>query len=123
MNNCIFCKIINGEIPSYKVYEDDDVLSFLSIEPESYGHTLVIPKKHYVCYEDIPLEVLNKINNAGKIVYDKLNKNLKPDGIKLVQNNGIIQEVKHYHLHFVPIFTNKKEGEKDFEEVINAING
>ena len=122
MNDCVFCKIVSGEFSSYKIYEDDDVLAFLSIEPESYGHTLVIPKKHYVCYEDIPLEVLNKINNAGKIVYDKLNKNLKPDGIKLVQNNGIIQEVKHYHLHFVPIFTNKKEGEKDFEEVIRAIN-
>ena len=121
MNDCIFCKIINGEIPSYKVYEDNNVLSFLSIDPEGYGHTLVIPKKHYVNYSDIPLDELNHINEVGKIVFDKIKTNLKPDGIRLVQNNGCIQEVKHYHLHLVPVFEIDKVGKKNFEEVLKNI--
>lgn len=122
MNDCIFCKIVKGEIPSYKIYEDNNVLSFLSIDPESYGHALVIPKKHYVDYEDLPLEEINNINNAGKIVFEKIKTNLNPGGIRLVQNNGIIQEVKHYHLHIVPIFQNNKEGKENFDEVLSTIN-
>ena len=61
MNDCVFCKIIKGELPSYKIYEDDIVLSFLSIDPYKYGHTLIIPKKHYVDYTDIDLETLKLI--------------------------------------------------------------
>ena len=121
MNDCIFCKIVKGEIPSCKIYEDDNVLSFLSIDPEGYGHTLVIPKKHYTDYEDIPLEELNHINEAGKKVFDKIKTNLNPDGIRLVQNNGFIQEVKHYHLHIIPVFEENKEGKENFEEVMNEI--
>ena len=123
MNDCVFCKIISGEFSSYKVYEDDNTLAFLSIDPESYGHTLVIPKKHYKDYEEIPTDVLNNINETGKKVYEKIKTNLKPGGIKLVQNNGIIQDVKHFHLHIIPIFSNKKDGEKDFDEVLKTIKG
>ncbi len=121
MQDCVFCKIINGEFSSYKIYEDDNVLSFLSIEPNTYGHTLVIPKKHHVDYASIPVEELTNINKAGKIVYDKLNNNLKPDGIKLVQNNGVIQEVKHYHLHFIPIYNKEPQNKEDLETVLNNI--
>lgn len=121
MNDCIFCKIIKGEIPSKKIYEDDYTLSFLSIDPDSYGHALVIPKKHYICYEDIPIEELSHINETGKIVYEKLIKNLKPNGIRLLQNNGIIQDVKHYHLHLVPVYTKEKEGKNNLEEVLKDI--
>ena len=123
MNDCVFCKIISGEFSSYKVYEDDNTLAFLSIEPESFGHTLVIPKNHYKDYEEIPVEVLNNINETGKNVYEKIKNNLKPNGIRLVQNNGSIQEVKHFHLHIIPVFNNKKDGEKDFEEVLKEIKG
>ena len=121
MNDCVFCKIINGDIPSYKIYENDNVLAFLSIDPDYYGHSLVIPKKHYVDYTDISLEVLNQINEVGKIVFDKLNTNLKPDGIKLAQNNGFLQEVKHYHLHIIPTYKNEKEGKEKFEDVLKEI--
>ena len=121
MQDCVFCKIINGEFSSYKIYEDDNVLSFLSIEPNTYGHTLVIPKKHHVDYASIPVEELTNINKAGKIVYDKFNNNLKPDGIKLVQNNGVIQEVKHYHLHFIPIYNKEPQNKEDLETVLNNI--
>ena len=121
-DDCVFCKIVSGEFSSYKIYEDEDILSFLSIEPDSFGHSLVIPKKHYITYEDIPLELLDKLNNVGKIVYEKLQKNLKCDGIKLIQNNGIIQEVKHFHLHLIPVYTTEKEDKTNLKEVLNAIN-
>ena len=121
MKDCLFCKIINKEIPCYKVYENDDVLAFLDINPESYGHTLVIPKKHYNNYEDIDLETIKKINEVGKIVYNKIKTNLHTDGIRLVQNNGIIQDVKHYHLHLVPIYKNDKDEKDDFDTVLKSI--
>ena len=110
MKDCLFCKIINKEIPCYKVYET-----------ESYGHTLVIPKKHFNNYEDIDLETIKKINEVGKIVYNKIKTNLHTDGIRLVQNNGIIQDVKHYHLHLVPIYKNDKDGKDDFDTVLKSI--
>lgn len=121
MKDCLFCKIINKEIPCYKVYENDDVLAFLDINPESYGHTLVIPKKHFNNYEDIDLETIKKINEVGKIVYNKIKTNLHTDGIRLVQNNGIIRDVKHYHLHLVPIYKNDKDGKDDFDTVLKSI--
>lgn len=121
MKDCLFCKIINEDIPCYKVYENDNVLAFLDINPESYGHTLIIPKKHFDCYEDIDLETIKKINEVGKIVYNKIKTNLKTDGIRLVQNNGIIQDVKHYHLHLVPIYKIDKNGKDDFEVVLKSI--
>ena len=121
MENCVFCKIINKEFSCYKLYEDDYVLSFLSIEPVSYGHTLIIPKKHILDYEEIDLETLNHINKVGKEIFDKLKDKLKPDSIQLVQNNGNLQEVKHFHLHLIPFFDNDKEGKENLEDVLNAI--
>lgn len=122
MNDCVFCKIVSGEFSSYKIYEDDVVLSFLSIDPFKYGHTLIIPKKHFLDYTDIDLETLNHINKVGKEIFDRLNTNLKPDGIKLVQNNGTLQEVKHFHLHLIPWFDNNEpEGKEDFEKVLSEI--
>lgn len=121
MNDCVFCKIIKGELPSYKIYEDDIVLSFLSIDPYKYGHTLIIPKKHYVDYTDIDLETLNHINKIGKEIYNKLNINLKPDGIKLIQNNGSEQEVKHYHLHLIPCYEKEPLGKENLKDVQEKI--
>lgn len=121
MENCVFCKIINGEFSSYKIYEDDVVLSFLSIDPVSFGHTLVIPKKHILDYEEMDLETLNHINKVGKNIYNKIKERLNPDSIKLVQNNGDMQEVKHFHLHIIPFFNDKKEGKGNLEEVLKTI--
>ena len=122
MKDCLFCKIIKGEIPSYKVYEDEDTLAFLDINPDSYGHTLVIPKKHFKNYEDITLETIKKVNETGKIVFKKIKDNLKADGIRLVQNNGIIQDVPHYHIHIIPVYKSDKENKKDFEQVLEKLN-
>lgn len=108
MKDCIFCKIIDGEIPCMKIYEDDLVLAYLDIAPDSDGHTLIIPKKHYKDVFDIPSETLLHIYNVSKVLMKKLEEKLGCDGFSLLQNNGSVQEVKHYHLHIKPYYNNKK---------------
>lgn len=102
----IFCKIINGEIPSYKLYEDELVLCFLDINPESTGHCLIIPKKHYTNIDDIDLDTLKHIFEVAKIIKKRLEDKLHIDGLTFIQNNGDVQEVKHYHLHLKPYYNN-----------------
>ena len=118
MTECVFCKIINKDLPCYNIYEDEKVLVFLSIEPISNGHTLIIPKKHYVDYTDIDLETLNHINKVGKDIYKLLKEKLNFLGLKIVQNNESLQDVKHYHMHLIPI--DHKEI-KPLEETYNKI--
>lgn len=118
--DCLFCKIIKGEIPSYTIYENDYVKCFLDINPISMGHALIIPKEHFLDITDISEEYLFEINKASKHVYKLLNDKLNPIGIKLVQNNGVIQEVKHYHLHLIPIY-NDKNGSKNVEEIYKEL--
>ena len=118
--DCLFCKIINGDIPSYTIYENDYVKCFLDINPISMGHTLIIPKKHFLDINDIDSEYILKVQEASKEVVKILNKNLKPDGFKLVQNNGNLQEVKHYHLHVIPSYIKNKRN-KNVEEIFKTI--
>lgn len=99
---CIFCKIIAGEIPSTKIYEDDDVYAFLDINPFSKGHTLVIPKKHYENMFDLPAEEFVKIQEAIKKIDTVYRTTLGSTGSTLLQNNGSSQDVFHYHMHLVP---------------------
>lgn len=127
--DCIFCKIANGEIPCYKIYEDDYVFSFLDANPDSDGHTLIIPKKHFIDLDDIDLETLKHINNASKKVKKLLEEKLVCSGISLLQNNGSVQEVKHYHMHLKPYYKGKTSIEmikhqeyiSDIKEVYNKI--
>lgn len=121
-DNCIFCKIINGEIPCHKIYENEKTIAFLDINPDSYGHSLIIPKKHFKNYQDIDLETIKSINETGKLIFNKIAKNISPDGIRLVQNNGIIQDVPHYHLHIIPVYKEDKENKTDFENILKTIN-
>ena len=107
--DCIFCKIVNGDIPCYKVYEDDFVLGFLDVNPNTNGHTLIIPKKHILDLDEISLEDLTRINSAAKKVKKLLEDKLNCDGIIIQQNNGCIQEVKHYHMHIKPIYEKEEE--------------
>ena len=102
--DCIFCKIVNGDIPSYKVYEDDIVLAFLDINPDSDGHTLIIPKIHYTDICDIPNDVVSHIFDVARIIKKKLEDKLNIEGLTLIQNNGDVQEVKHFHLHLKPYY-------------------
>ena len=108
MDNCIFCKIANCKIPSKTIYEDEIVKVYLDINPKAPGHTLIIPKNHYTDLDDIDNEVLNHIMIISKKIKILINERLNPDGIQIVQNNGCLQEVKHYHLHIIPFYTNKK---------------
>ena len=116
----IFCKIVNGEIPSYKLYEDETVLVFLDVNPDANGHTLIIPKKHYLDLYEIEnntlLHIMEIARKIGKLLEEKLHCN----GITLIQNNGSVQEVKHYHLHLKPYYENKQEL-LPVEEVYNTI--
>ena len=114
----IFCKIINGEIPSYKLYEDEFVLAFLDISPQTNGHTLIIPKKHYLDFDDITDETLEHIKETARYIKKLLTNKLNCDGITFLQNNGCCQEVKHYHLHVIPQYAEKQE----LQEVIDVYN-
>lgn len=104
MDNCIFCKIASNEIPSKKIYEDEIVKVYLNINPINAGHTLIIPKKHFKDFDDIDLETLNHIMKVAKDIKLRIEERLNPDGIRLLQNNGELQEVKHFHLHIIPSY-------------------
>lgn len=115
----IFCKIINGEVPSYKLYEDDIVLAFLDVNPNHNGHTLVIPKKHYENFFDIDEDTLKHLLEVSKTLAKELKEKLNYDGISLCQNNGYGQEVKHFHLHLIPKY--KEENKLSVEEIYNIL--
>jgi len=104
MEDCIFCKIIKGEIPSFKVYEDDKVFAFEDINPISDGHTLIIPKKHAENLWEIPAEDLIAVHLASQKIIQAVKEALNPTGVALLQLNGrgANQVVMHYHLHLVP---------------------
>ncbi len=107
MNDCLFCKIIKGIIPSYKVYEDDKVLAFLDVNPNSDGHTLVIPKEHYENLFDMPNELIIYMVDIIKTkIYPILKDKLNIDGLTICQNNYYGQDVKHYHIHLIPRYNN-----------------
>ena len=103
-NDCIFCAIAEGEIPSFKVYEDEHVLAYLDINPFSKGHTLVIPKKHSAGLLDTDDETLAVVVARVKKVAARLKEKLGCDGFNIVQNNGEAagQTVRHVHFHIVP---------------------
>lgn len=105
MEDCIFCKIIEGEIPSHKVYEEENVIAFLDANPTSKGHTLVVPKKHVENIHeasgmDYMWDAIVKVSNAVKEAFDA-------PGMNIDQNNGEIagQEVMHMHFHVTPRYT------------------
>ena len=100
-NNCVFCAIAAGEIPSFKVYEDDLVLAYLDINPFTKGHTLVIPKKHATCLLDTDDDTLAAVSARGKKVAEHLKAALPCDGFNILQNNGEAagQTVMHLHMH------------------------
>ncbi len=111
--NCVFCKIVNGDIPSAKLYEDEDFMIMLDIGPASFGHALLLPKNHYANLFEMPEEMLSKVMALAKVWGEKLVKALHADGLNLVQNNGLAagQTVFHYHLHLIPRYEGDTVGE------------
>lgn len=108
MDNCIFCKIIKGEIPCAMVYEDDKVLAFLDIEPINEGHVLVVPKRHHESLFELPEEFLGAGLSAIKKIAGAVQKAMDADGINIGMNNGRAagQAVFHAHFHIIPRFEN-----------------
>ncbi len=108
--SCIFCKIVRKQAPACIIYEDETVMAFLDIRPLNEGHTLVIPKKHYVDIFDIPKEQLSKVHKVAKQVSSAIKKAADSDGISIIQQNGKAagQEIFHFHVHMVPRFDGQK---------------
>ena len=104
MNDCIFCKIIKGEIPCTKIYEDNKFLAFLDIAPVNFGHTLIIPKEHFKDTLETPDEILSELIIVGKRIGGALIKSLPAEGFNLSTNNGEAagQVVFHTHFHIIP---------------------
>jgi histidine triad (HIT) family protein len=108
MDNCIFCKIASGEIPSNTIYEDDSFRVILDNGPATKGHALVLPKEHYANLFEIPEDVLSGAVVVAKKVAGTMKEKLACDGLNLVQNNGEAagQTVMHFHLHIIPRYQN-----------------
>ena len=120
--DCIFDKIVNGDIPSFKLYEDDLVIAFLDINPSSNGHTLVVPKIHYTDVFDIPNDTLLHIFDVARNLMNILKEKLNCDGFTLIQNNGIVEEVKYFHLHIKPAYLNEDNLViRNVEDIYNII--
>lgn len=126
---CVFCKIIKGEIPSKKIYEDDDVLAILDISQATLGHTLVLPKKHYENLFSIKnndyLKVMEKVKMLAKAITSALN----ASGCNILNNCGELagQSVMHFHVHIIPRYENDdlkiefKEHSLNLEEIQKII--
>lgn len=104
MTDCIFCKIISGDIPSYQVYEDDDVLAFLDITQTTKGHTLVVPKKHIRNVLEMSAEDAATLFSKIPHIASHITQRLSASGMNILQNNEMIagQTVFHAHVHLIP---------------------
>ena len=111
-NNCIFCKIANGEIPSATIYEDEDFRVILDLSPASKGHALILPKEHYANLFELDDEKAGKVLVVAKKVITKMKEILNCDGYNLVQKNGEAagQTVNHFHLHLIPRYEGDNVG-------------
>ena len=126
--DCLFCKIINGEIPSKTVYEDELVKVFLDINPSTNGDMLIVPKKHYENVYDLDEALVPHIHKLIKKLYDLVKEKLGAEGLTIAQNNGHGQEIKHYHVHVTPRYSNdgilvnkNTDSLKDLDEILNKL--
>lgn len=104
MSNCIFCKIINGEIPSAKIYENDQVLAFMDISQTTKGHTLVIPKVHKENIYEMDSETARNVFEVVPEIAKAIKTAFNPEGLNIISNTGEIagQTVFHFHIHLIP---------------------
>lgn len=128
-DNCIFCKIAAGEIPSATLYEDDDFRVILDLGPASKGHALILPKEHYRNLFDLDDELAAKVMILAKKMVNQLKDVLGCDGYNIVQNNEEVagQTVFHFHMHLIPRYEGDQVGlgwkmgeltETDKEEIL-----
>ena len=123
--NCIFCKIANGEIPSRTLYEDGDFRVILDLGPATRGHALILPKEHAANLFELPEETAGKAMILAKKMAARMSEKLNCDGFNVIQNNGEVagQTVFHFHMHLIPRYENDgqpiqmKSGEAAAEEL------
>ena len=123
MNDCLFCKIIKGEIPSKKLYEDDDILVFMDAFPNVEGHTLVIPKKHYNDIFEVDDETLCKMFKIARIESKNIMNKLDKASSTLLFNYGEDQAIKHVHLHILPNYIKREKIKSTIDETYEKIKG
>ena len=118
MDDCVFCKIIDGQLPSMKIDEDDSTLTFMDIHPLSSGHCLVVPKRHAATIFEADVRDLEAAIVTAKRVALAIQEALRPDGLNVLQANGAaaFQSVPHFHLHLIPRWTDDGKG-FDWKEV------
>lgn len=131
MDDCLFCKIIKGEVPASMVYENDKIFAFLDIKPVNKGHTLVVPKEHHADLTETPEEVLGEMLARSKKIADAVVKAVNADGFNIGINTkpAAGQVVFHTHLHIIPRFKddglrpwqNKDTTPKDLKKVQDSI--
>ena len=113
----VFCKIIRGEIPCHKLYEDDDVLAFLDISQLSKGHALVVSKKHYDNFLSIPHEEMHKVMDVAQRIGQVAIKSLGATGVNVLTNcyESAGQSVMHFHVHVIPRYSDEKSRVIEFK--------
>ncbi|TRZ53768.1 HIT family protein [bacterium] len=123
MENCIFCKIVHGEIPCTKVYEDEKVFAFFSTAPNNHGHTLVVPKKHSRNIMDIDEQDLTELALAVQKITRGVYGGTKADGVNIIMNNEAPagQAIFHAHVHIIPRF--KDDGLKSWDKKTPYLKG
>ncbi len=111
-DDCIFCKIANGDIPSKTLYEDEEFRVILDLGPAAKGHALILPKDHYANLYELPDETAGKVMVLAKKMVSQMTDKLDCDGFNLMQNNGKVagQTVFHFHMHLIPRYEN--DGQK-----------
>lgn len=100
--DCIFCKIVKGELPANIIYEDESIMCFLDIYPFNEGHVLIIPKNHYLDADEIPTEILSSMMVLSKEVVRAIKEKYSPAGYSIMQNGGVFNDIGHYHMHIFP---------------------
>ena len=134
-DNCIFCKLANGDIPTNSIYEDEDFNVILDASPATKGHALILPKQHFANLYEIDDETLAKVAKLSKKIVAYETEALKCDGYNIVQNNGETagQTVFHYHMHLIPRYdsddnkgvvewNHKEFSDEEMSEIRNVMN-
>lgn len=124
MEQDVFCRIVNGEIPCYKLYEDDDVLAFLDISQVTKGHALVIPKKHYDTFLSCPKDLMHKVMDVAQRIGQVEIKLLGAKGVNILSNcyEAAGQTVMHYHVHVIPRYSGKENISIEFKSNDGDLN-
>ncbi len=114
--DCLFCKIVRGEVPCTKVYEDEDVLAFLDISQTTVGHTLIIPKEHFDNFLFVPKDLLGKVFSVAQKVSQALVAGLRAKGVNILVNTNEIagQTIMHFHVHVIPRYSTEDAIKIDF---------